>query len=221
MDLQERWSAVDAYIESKIVGEDSALRAAAEASVKAGLPTIAVTPAQGKLLNILAKSIGATRMLEIGTLGGYSTIWLARALPQAGKLITLEVNPKHADVARQNIARAGLESKVDMRIAAALDSLPVLAQERHVFDFVFIDADKQNISAYFDWSLRVTRSGSLILIDNVVREGEIIDAESRDVNVQGVRQMYDRLSGETRVTATAVQTVGSKKYDGFVLAVVN
>ena len=221
MDLQERWSAVDAYIESKIVGEDSALRAAAEASVKAGLPTIAVTPAQGKLLNILAKSIGATRMLEIGTLGGYSTIWLARALPQAGKLITLEVNPKHADVARQNIARAGLESKVDMRIAAALDSLPVLAQEGQVFDFVFIDADKQNISAYFDWSLRVTRSGSLILIDNVVREGEIIDAESRDVNVQGVRQMYDRLSGETRVTATAVQTVGSKKYDGFVLAVVN
>jgi predicted O-methyltransferase YrrM len=221
MDLQERWSAVDAYIESKIVGEDSALRAAAEASVKAGLPTIAVTPAQGKLLNILAKSIGATRILEIGTLGGYGTIWLARALPQAGKLITLEVNPKHADVARQNIARAGLESKVDMRIAAALDSLPVLAQEGQVFDFVFIDADKQNISAYFDWSLRVTRSGSLILIDNVVREGEIIDAESRDVNVQGVRQMYDRLSGETRVTATAVQTVGSKKYDGFVLAVVN
>jgi predicted O-methyltransferase YrrM len=221
MSEQERWSAVDAYLESKIVTEDDALRQATNASADAGLPAIAVTPTQGMLLHILARSVNARRILEIGTLGGYSTIWLARALAAGGKLITLEVNQKHADVARKNVEDAGVSGNVEFRLGAAMDTLPVLAEEHQTFDFVFIDADKPNITNYFDWSLRITRPGSLIFVDNVVREGEIIDADSTDPNVQGVRQFYDRLAQEPRITATAVQTVGSKKYDGFVLAIVH
>jgi predicted O-methyltransferase YrrM len=182
---------------------------------------INVAPNQGKLLYVLAVAHGARTILEIGTLAGYSTIWLARALPADGRLITLEYEPKHAEVARANIARAGLAAQVEVRVGAALDTLPQLAAEdAGPFDLVFIDADKVNSVAYFNWALKLTRPGSLIIIDNVVRDGKVIDAASRDVSVQGVRALYEALAAEPRVAATAVQTVGSKGYDGLAVAVV-
>jgi caffeoyl-CoA O-methyltransferase len=218
---QKQWTAVDEYITELFVPPDPALDAAIQATSDAGMPPINVAPNQGKLLHILALASGARSILEIGTLAGYSTIWLARALPADGKLITLEADPKHAAVARANIARAGLEQVAEVRIGKALDTLPQLASEgRGPFDLVFIDADKANTAAYFVWALKLTRPGSLIVVDNVVRDGAVIDATSADVSVQGVRRFNAALAAEPRVSATAIQTVGSKGYDGLAIAVV-
>ena len=218
---QEKWTAVDSYIGDLIVPSDAALDSALEASVAAGLPAISVTPAQGKLLQLLAKSIGARNILEIGTLGGYSTIWLAQALREDGRLITLELDPKHAEVSRTNIARAGLDKVVEIRLGRALDTLPQLAAEkRRPFDLVFIDADKAGMPDYFVWALKLTRPGSLIISDNVVRKGAVIDVATDDPSVQGVRRFFEMVAAEPRVSATAIQTVGSKGYDGFALALV-
>ncbi|HKG90924.1 MAG TPA: O-methyltransferase [Gemmatimonadaceae bacterium] len=219
--MSERWSAVDAYFDATLAPPDDALRLALERSAEAGLPAISVTPTQGKLLHVLARVRGARAILEIGTLGGYSTIWLARALPPGGRLVTLESEPKHAEVARANVALAGLGDVVELRLGRALDTLPRLAAEAtSAFDLVFIDADKPNIPEYFDWSIRLARPGGLIIVDNVVRDGAVADAESTDASVQGVRRLVDRLAAEPRVIATAVQTVGAKGYDGFIIALV-
>jgi predicted O-methyltransferase YrrM len=218
---QEQWSAVDDYITELFVPPDPALDAAIQATSDAGMPLINVAPNQGKLLHILALASGARSILEIGTLAGYSTIWLARALPAGGKLITLEANAKHAAVARANIARAGLAETVELRVGKALDTLPQLAAEGHgPFDLAFIDADKPNTAAYFAWALKLARSGSLIIVDNVVRDGAVIDESSADASVQGVRRFNAALAAEPRVSATAIQTVGSKGYDGLAIAVV-
>jgi predicted O-methyltransferase YrrM len=219
--MDELWTAVDEYVANLLVPPDPALTAALQASEAAGLPTIAVSPTQGALLHILARSHGARTILEIGALGGYSTIWLARALPPGGRLITLEADPLHAEVARNNIARAGLAEVVDVRLGKALDTLPVVANAGlPAFDVIFIDADKPNIPAYFDWALQLSRPGTLIIVDNVVREGEIIDATSDDPSVQGVRRFMAQLAVEPRVTSTVMQTVGAKGYDGFAIALV-
>lgn len=218
---QERWTTVDGYIAGLFVRSDPALEAALEASAAAGLPSIQVSPSQGKLLCLLALIQKARAILEIGTLGGYSTIWLARALPPGGRLITLEVDPTHAEVARANVARAGLAHLVDVRLGPALDILPQLATEgRGPFDMIFIDADKPAYAGYLQWALRLSRRGSLIVADNVVRDGAVVDADSADPLVQGVRRFNEQLAAESRVTATAIQTVGSKGYDGFAIAVV-
>lgn len=219
---QNRWTAVDDYITRLFVPPDFALDAALRASNEAGLPPINVAQNQGKLLHILALSCQARSILEIGTLGGYSTIWLARALPDNGKLITLESNPAHAEVARANIARANLSDVVEVRLGNALETLPQLAAEGlDPFDLVFIDADKENAPAYFEWSLKLTGRGSLIITDNVIRNGAVIDADSIDSSVQGVRRFNAALASEPRVTATVIQTVGSKGYDGLAIAIVN
>jgi predicted O-methyltransferase YrrM len=218
---QDLWSSVDQYLSGLLAPSDPALTAALESSTQAGLPEIQVSTVQGKLLHILALTRGARRILEIGTLGGYSTIWLARALPPDGKLISLEADPKHAEVARANIARAGLAHLVDVRLGRALETLPAIAAENAgPFDLIFIDADKQNIPEYFAWSLQLARQGTLILVDNVVRDGAVIDAGNPDTSVQGVRRFLDLLAAEKRVTATAIQTVGTKGYDGLSIAIV-
>jgi predicted O-methyltransferase YrrM len=218
---EEIWTAVDGYLGDLLVSADPALEAALAASAAAGLPAINVSPVQGKLLHLLARAISARNVLEIGTLGGYSTIWLARALPDGGRVISLEADARHAEVARANIARAGLETRVEVRLGMALDVLPGLAAERaDAFDFIFIDADKPNNAAYFDWALRLSRPGSIIVVDNVVREGEVIDAASDSPTVQGVRHFLERLAAEPRVSATAIQMVGTKGYDGFAIALV-
>jgi predicted O-methyltransferase YrrM len=218
---ENQWSAVDHYITDLFVPADPALDAALQATAEAGMPLINVAPNQGQLLHILARAHGARTILEVGTLGGYSTIWLARALPPGGHLITLEADPKHAEVARANIARAGLAEVVEVRLGKALDTLPQLAAEGiGPFDLVFIDADKENTAAYFEWAMKLTRRGSLIITDNVIRNGAVIDAASTDANVQGVRRFLTALAAEPRVTATAIQTVGSKGYDGLAFAVV-
>jgi predicted O-methyltransferase YrrM len=213
----ELWDKVDQYIADTLVQPDEALAAALEASDKAGLPAISVSPAHGKLLWILARLVKAKRILEIGTLGGYSAIWMARALPADGRLVTLEAVDKHARVAKANIAKAGLEKKVEIRVGAALDTLPSV---QGPFDLSFIDADKQNNPEYFSWALKLSRPGSLIVVDNVVRDGKVIDARSRDPSVQGVRRLNDLIAAEKRVSATAIQTVGMKGYDGFAVALV-
>lgn len=213
----KRWDEVDRYISDTLVQPDVALSAALEASDAAGLPAISVSPAHGKLLWLLARTLQAKRILEIGTLGGYSTIWLARGLAPGGRLITLEALDKHAAVARETLARAGLADVAEVRVAPALDTLPHLAGP---FDLVFIDADKQNNAEYFRWALKLSRRGSLIVVDNVVRDGAVVDARSRDAAVQGVRQLYELMAAEPRVAATAVQTVGVKGYDGFAVALV-
>jgi predicted O-methyltransferase YrrM len=218
----ETWSAVDRFITDLLVPPDVALESALADSAAAGLPAISVSPNQGKLLHLLARAQGARSILEIGTLGGYSTIWLARALPEGGRLVTLEFEPRHAEVARSNIARAGLADVVDIRLGPALETLPrLVADGLGPFDFVFIDADKENTADYFAWSLKLTRRGSMIIVDNVVRKGAVINADSDDSNVQGVRRFYEMLAAEPRVSATAIQTVGSKGYDGFAIALVN
>jgi len=218
---QELWSKVDRYLDDLFVGDDPALEAALEASKEAGLPAIAVAPTQGKLLYLLARLQRAKRILEIGTLGGYSTIWLARALPADGRLITLEYVAKHAEVAKANIARAKLADKVEIRVGQALATLSLLAAEKAgPFDLVFIDADRPNNPAYLEWALKHTRKGSLIVCDNVVREGQVLDARSKDAGVQGMRRFNELLATEPRVTATAIQTVGVKGYDGFAVALV-
>jgi predicted O-methyltransferase YrrM len=218
---QQTWTAVDRYLDDLLVGHDAALEEALRASAEAGLPAINVAPTQGKLLNLLARLQGARAILEIGTLGGYSTIWLARALPADGRLITLEIDRKHADVARANVARAGLQQRVEVRVGRALESLAQLGAEKAgPFDLFFIDADKPNIPAYFKWALQLARPGSLIVIDNVVRDGAVIEADSADASVQGVRRLNELMASEPRVSATAIQTVGGKGYDGFALALV-
>ncbi len=218
---QELWTAVDSYVEGLLIGPDAALDAALATSVAAGLPEIAVTPSQGKLLFLLARMVGARRILEIGTLGGYSTIWLARALPADGGVVTLEADPKHFEVARKNIARAGLAKVVDQRLGLALETLAELVEEgAGPFDFVFIDADKENTAEYFGWAVHLSRPGTAILVDNVVREGELADAATTDPQVLAMRRFHDALAADIRVSATTIQTVGGKGYDGFTLAVV-
>jgi predicted O-methyltransferase YrrM len=218
---EEIWTAVDRFFGDLLVNADPALDEALAASAEAGLPAINVSPVLGKLLHLLARAIGARNVLEIGTLGGYSTIWLARALPDGGRVISLEADPEHADVARANIARAGLADKVEVRLGMALDLLPGLAAEDGTpFDFVFIDADKPNNAAYFDWALRLSRVGSIIVVDNVVRGGDVIAAASESPTLQGVHRFLERLAAEPRVNATAIQTVGGKGYDGFAIALV-
>jgi predicted O-methyltransferase YrrM len=218
---QELWTKVDDYINETLLSPDAALENALDKSAEAGLPQIQVSPSQGKLLQVLARTVGARRILELGALGGYSTIWLASALPPDGKLITLEASPKHAEVARANIAAAGFAGKVELRLGPALETLPKLAAEKQgSFDFIFIDADKKSMPEYFDWALKLSRKGSLIFSDNVVRNGGITDASSSDPDIQGVRRFYEALHSERRVCATAIQTVGSKGYDGYALALV-
>ncbi len=214
-----QWAAVDRFFDERLVREDSALTAARAATELAGLPPIAVAPNFGKLLMMLASMVGACRILEIGTLGGYSTIWLARALPQDGRLVTLEIEPRNARLARANITAAGLSALVDVRLGPALDTLPALANEGP-FDLIFIDADKSNNTAYLEWALELSRPGSAIVIDNVVRGGAVADAHSRDASVLGARRVTDAIAAEPRLTATALQTVGAKHHDGFILALV-
>lgn len=216
--MQEQWKAVESYLTDHLVPHDPALEAALVASEQAGLPPIAVAMNEGKLLHILARMMGAKMILEIGTLGGYSTIWLGRALPDDGKLITLEYDPKHADVATKNIANAGLGDRVEVRVGKAIDSLPVLeAEGQGPFDFIFIDADKPSNPEYFAWAMKLSHPGSLIIVDNVVREGRVADETTEDAGVKGVQKLLDDLAAEKRVIATALQTVGSKGYDGFAL----
>jgi predicted O-methyltransferase YrrM len=216
---QQTWTAVDHYLEQTLGASDPALDAAVAASNAAGLPHIAVAPMQGKLLMILAQSIGAKRILEVGTLGGYSTIWLARALPPTGKLITLEYEARHAEVARTNVAHAGLANVVEVRVGAALDTLPSLAGEP-AFDLVFIDADKDNYPGYLEWAIKLTHPGSMIIADNVVREGRVANSSDTDPRVVGVRRMHEIVASTPSLRATAIQTVGSKGYDGLLIATV-
>jgi predicted O-methyltransferase YrrM len=215
------WTAVDRYLTDLLVGSDPALEAALEANAAAGLPPYDVSPNQGKLLHVLARAHGARRILEIGTLGGYSTIWLARALPPDGRLITLEVDAGYAEVARANLARAGLSEVAEVRVGPALETLPQIAAGGDApFDVIFIDADKANNEQYLAWSLELSRRGSLIVVDNVVRNGAVIDADSNDLIVRGARRGLELLAAQPRVSATAIQTVGSKGWDGFAVAVV-
>jgi predicted O-methyltransferase YrrM len=215
------WTDVDRYISDLLIPPDPVLDGALAESEAAGLPAIAVSPPQGKFLNLIARLMGARKILEIGTLAGYSTIWLARALPEDGRLVTLESNEKHAAVARANFSRAKLDRTIELRLGRALDTLPVLAAEKAgPFDLVFIDADKENISSYFTWSLELSRAGTIIIVDNVIRNGAVIDAASTDSMVQGVRAFNKVLAAEPRVDATALQTVGSKGYDGFTMVLV-
>jgi predicted O-methyltransferase YrrM len=218
---QERWAAVDQYITEMLVPSDPVLEAAVRASEEAGLPAIQVSPPQGKLLHLLARSVNARKILEIGTLGGYSTIWMARALAPGGHVLTLEASAKHAEVARSNFGRAGLADTIELRLGAALDTLPQVAAEgRSPFDLIFIDANKSTMAEYFDWSLKLSHPGSLIIADNVIRDGAVVETASTDPDIQGVRRFNERLAAERRVSATAIQTVGSKGYDGFALVLV-
>jgi predicted O-methyltransferase YrrM len=218
----ESWTAVDRYISERLIKKDEAQTETLAANAAAKLPAIDVSPPQGKLLNLLARSIGAKRILEIGTLGGYSTIWLARALAPGGRLITLEFDARHANVAQKNISREGLSHLVDIRVGPALDALPKLEQEgAGPFDLAFIDADKENNANYFRWALKLARPGALIIVDNVVRDGAVVDLANDDPMIVGTRALFDALAAEPRVSATAIQTVGSKGWDGFAIALVN
>jgi predicted O-methyltransferase YrrM len=221
MMAQDQWTAVDDYFTELLVKPFRPLDGVQEACNAAGLPAISVSPPQGKFLNMLAHIRGARSILEIGTLGGYSTIWLGYGMARDGRLITLESDPKHAEVATANIARAGLADRVEVRCGLAIDSLRQINNAKEgPFDLIFIDADKPSIPDYFWWALKLARLGAIIIVDNVVREGEVVDADSKDASVQGVRRFMDMLSGESRVTATAIQTVGIKGYDGFAMGVV-
>jgi predicted O-methyltransferase YrrM len=212
------WTAIDAYLEDCLVPGDNALDAALAASQQAGLPRINVAPNQGKLLMLLARAIGARRILEVGTLGGYSTIWLARGLPPDGRLITLEANPDHAEVARANIDRAGLGGQVEILVGRAQETLPRLTAEGP-FDLIFIDADKLSTPGYFQWAVKLSRLGSLIIVDNLVREGAVLDADG-DASVQGMRHFLKLAAVDPRVSGTALQTVGAKGHDGFAILLV-
>jgi predicted O-methyltransferase YrrM len=218
---EQRWTAVDEYLGELLLPGDPVLAAALAASAAAGLPAIQVSPLQGKLLCLLAQAQRASAILEIGTLGGYSTIWLARALPSEGRLVTLELDPAHAVVANANFAAAGVASQVELRLGPALDSLRALAAEhRGPFDFIFIDAEKTGYPEYFSWALRLARRGTLIVADNVVREGAIADPASADPDVQAVQRLLAQMAAEPRVKSTVLQTVGVKGYDGFAIALV-
>jgi len=218
---REAWSAVDEYVAELLAPHDEALAGALRVAEDAGLPSIQVSPPQGKLLRLLAKTIGAKTILEFGTLGGYSTIWLGRALPEGGRLISLEANPAYAEVATRSIAAAGLAETVEVRVGPALEQLPQLADEgAGPFDFVFIDADKANTPDYFAWSLERARPGALIVADNVVRDGRLVDREDEDPAIAAQRRFHEMLAAEPRVEATTIQTVGGKGYDGFSIALV-
>ncbi len=218
---KELWTAVDQYICSQLVPADPVLDQILESSAAAGLPPIAVTPNLGKLLYLLAKIQGAKKILEIGTLAGYSTIWLARALPPGGRLITLEADPKHAEISRTNIAKAGLSQTVEVRLGNALEALPKLEAEKcGPFDLIFVDAEKRDNPDYFVWSLKLSRPGTILVFDNVVRDGAVIDPSNTTPSVEGIRRFNELVAAEPRVTATAIQTVGSKGYDGFAIALV-
>jgi len=220
-EAQKIWIDVDQYFTEQLHLSDPLLDAAMQANAAAELPAIDVAPNQGKFLNILACLTHSKKILEVGTLGGYSTIWLARALPPGGRLISLEFNPKHAEVAKSNIRRAGLSGRVEIRVGAALDSLPQIEKEGIApFDFIFIDADKPNNPGYLEWAVKLARPGTLIIVDNVVRDGAISDASSSDPTILGTRKMFDLMSRDARLSSTALQTVGSKGYDGFALAIV-
>ncbi|HEY1690254.1 MAG TPA: O-methyltransferase [Solirubrobacteraceae bacterium] len=219
MSEQQRWSEVDRFVEDTLLGDNPALEAAAAGSAAAGMPPIAVSPAQGRMLRLLTQIHGAKRVLELGTLGGYSTICFASALPADGRLLSLEANPAYADLARENVARAGYAELVEIRVGPALESLPQIADEgEQPFDLVFIDADKENTPKYFQWALRLVRRGGVILTDNVVRSGEIANPETEDPRARAMRRFHEMLSGGSAVEATTIQTVGSKGYDGFTLA---
>ena len=221
MNSEKTWSAVDEYLGDLLGTDDAVLKETLAASDKGDLPEIQVSATQGKLLHLLARMHGARRILELGTLGGYSTIWLARALPADGKLVTLEYEPKHAEVARQNFRRAGVAPLIDLRVGAALDTLLQLVKEGvGPFDLIFIDADKDNYPDYFRWSLKLARRGTVIIADNVIRQGAVIQPNHEDPRVQGVRQFLDLVAAEPRVSATALQTVGAKGYDGFAFVLV-
>jgi predicted O-methyltransferase YrrM len=218
---QDRWTEVDRYVSETLSLQDAVLDDVLKSSQDAGLPAIQVSVSQGKLLHLWARSMGAKRILELGTLGGYSSIWLARALPPGGRLVTLEYDAKHAGVARANFAKAGLADVVDLRVGKALDTLPKLAAENAgPFDFVFVDADKVGYPEYFRWSLQLARPGSVLVFDNVVRDGAVADPDSADANVQAVRTLHERIAAEPRVSGTTIQTVGSKGYDGLAFVLV-
>ena len=218
---QEVWKAVDEYISDALSLDDDVLQAVQAASDEGGLPAIQVSAAQGKFLELLARMIGAKRILEVGTLGGYSTVWMARGIAKDGQIVTLELDQKHADVAAANFRRAGVSELIDLRVGAALDTLPVLESEiEEPFDLSFIDADKANIPAYFESALRMSRPGSVIIVDNVVREGAVIDSASEDPSVRGVRKLNEMLASNRRVSSTVLQTVGVKGYDGFAVVLV-
>lgn len=218
--MSELWTEVDHYIEQTVVGQDPGLTQALDATVSQGLPLINVSPSQGKLLNLIARMAGATRILEVGTLAGYSTIWLARALPEDGQLVTLELDPHHAEVARANVDFAGVGTLVEIKVGPASESLAqMVAEEVEPFDLVFVDADKPSNLAYVDFALLLSHPGTVIIVDNVVRNGAVVDPDG-DANVQGVRRLFEAVSGNPQLSATAIQTVGSKGYDGFLIGVV-
>ena len=218
-EMQPVWSAVDAYFGDLLAPSDAQLDATLAANRAADLPAIDVSPLQGKFLHLLVQMLQPKRVLEIGTLGGYSTIWMARELPEGGRIVSLEFNPKHAAVARKNLENAGLFDRIDLRVGRAIDSLPLL-QSSGPFDLIFIDADKPSNPQYLEWALKLSRPGTTIVVDNVVRDGKIVDAESPEADVQGTRRMTEIMAAEPRLTATALQNVGMKGYDGFILAVV-
>jgi predicted O-methyltransferase YrrM len=218
----EQWTEVDRYIGEKLVASDEALDGAQHAAKEGGLPPISVSAAQGKLLQILVQLQQAKKVLEIGTLGGYSSIWMARALPADGRLITLEIDPKHAEVAQASLVSAGVADKVEIRLGAAIDTLPKLeAEGAGPFDLVFIDADKASNADYFTWAVKLSRKGTMIIVDNVVRNGAVLDSETDNADIVGTRRLFDTAAAEGRVNATAIQTVGAKGYDGFVIGVVD
>nr|NUR37950.1 O-methyltransferase [Sphingomonas sp.] len=218
---QADWSAVDDYIAGHLLGDDPVLDAVLQANATAGLPAIDVSAVQGKMLHLLALGTGARRILEVGTLGGYSTIWLARALPEGGHLVTLELDPHHAEVACANLCRAGMADKVEVRVGPAVEALDaMIAGGEAPFDFIFVDADKEGYPDYLSAAMRLSRPGTMIVFDNVVREGGILDPNHPDPRVQGTRALFEAMAAEPRLSATAVQTVGAKKWDGFALALV-
>ena len=218
---QADWSAVDDYIAGHLLGDDPVLDAVLQANATAGLPAIDVSAVQGKMLHLLALGTGARRILEVGTLGGYSTIWLARALPEGGNLLTLELDPHHAEVACANLCRAGMADKVEVRVGPAVEALDaMIAGGEAPFDFIFVDADKEGYPDYLSAAMRLSRPGTMIVFDNVVREGGILDPNHPDPRVQGTRALFEAMAAEPRLSATAVQTVGAKKWDGFALALV-
>ncbi|WP_193180153.1 O-methyltransferase [Nisaea sediminum] len=221
MSDQKTWDAVDGYFTEALVPEQTEFQKALDASEASDLPAISVSANVGKFLQLLARMIGARKVLEVGTLGGYSTLWFASALPADGKVVTLEFEPLHAEVARGNFREAGYADRIEVRVGPALDSFPgVEADGIGPFDLAFIDADKKNNPGYFEWALKLVRPGGLILIDNVVRDGRVLDAATRDVNVQGVRKVIDMIAKEPRVDATALQLVGIKGYDGLAICLV-
>lgn len=216
------WGRVDDYIVDRLVGADPVTDAALAANAKAGLPAIDVSAAQGKFLSLMVRITGARRVLEVGTLGGYSTIWMARALPAGGQLVTLEYEPRHAEVAKANIERAGLSERVTIHVGAAAETLPRLAAERpEPFDLIFIDADKPNNPIYLDWAVKLSRSGTVIILDNVIRDGQVIDPHNPDPRIIGTRAAFDMIAAHPRLSATALQTVGGKGYDGFAVMLVD